>query len=107
MRVKRNRLRNRISIIEQGSSIGSMGEVIDSPVEFKKVWASVYPAKADESITHKQEQMDITHKIRVRYIPNLKNNMRIKMGEREFHIVSILNFNEQNKFLDILAIEET
>jgi len=52
-----------------------------------------------------QEQMVVTHRIRIRYRTGVIPAMRIKYGTRYFNINSVINPNSDNRMLDILATE--
>ena len=67
--------------------------------------AAVWPISASEMIQAGQTVMTITHRIRIRYRSVLKASWRIKYGDKFYAIVSIINPNMNNKFLDILCKE--
>ena len=69
------------------------------------VWAALWPVSASEMAKGSTPTMEITHRIRIRYLSGLLATWRIKYGERYFNIVSIVNPNEANEVLDILAKE--
>jgi SPP1 family predicted phage head-tail adaptor len=75
-------------------------------------WATVFTAKgalwptsASEQIKNMATVMTISHRIRIRYRPLMKPNWRVKFGNRNFAIVSIVNVGEANQWLDILTKE--
>lgn len=45
------------------------------------------------------------HEVRMRYVPGLDSSMRITYKGRTFQIKSILNVEENNQFLQIMALE--
>ncbi len=69
--------------------------------------AAIWPVSAKEVIQAAQPVMIASHRIKIRYRANIKNSYRIKFGSRYFNIVSIINVNEKNEMLDILAKETT
>lgn len=69
-------------------------------------YASIEPLIGREYMAAKQMQADVTHKIRMRYIPGLTTTMRIVFGTRVFEIESILNVQERNRELVIMATED-
>lgn len=72
---------------------------------FTTVWASVEPLIGKEYIASKQMQAEVSHKIRVRYLAGLLPTMRIQWDGRTFTIDSILNVQERNKEIVIMASE--
>jgi SPP1 family predicted phage head-tail adaptor len=69
------------------------------------VWGSIWPISANEMIQANAQAMIISHRIRIRYHSTLKASWRIKFENRYFNIISIINPNEANKYLDIMVKE--
>lgn len=69
------------------------------------IWAAIWPVSASEQVQAMQTAMTISHRIRIRYRSVLKASWRIKFGTRYFAIVSIINPNEKNEFLDLMCKE--
>jgi SPP1 family predicted phage head-tail adaptor len=69
------------------------------------VWASLDPYKGWERFQANQTATPITHKIEMRYTPLLTTASRLVYGDRVFEVKEALNRNEDNRFLDIRAIE--
>lgn len=69
------------------------------------VWAAIDPISGREFYEAGQSQSEVTHKIRCRYRPGLKNEMRIYYKSRRFHIVSIIDWEERHESLLIMAKE--
>ena len=87
-------------------------KVSDSMGGFTTVWndaatvfAAIWPTSAAELVQSKQTDMVISHRIRIRFRSVLRPSWRIKFGTRYFNIVSIINPNEKNEYLDIMARE--
>jgi SPP1 family predicted phage head-tail adaptor len=74
-------------------------------VDAATVWAAIWPTSANEIIAANATVMVVSHRIRIRYRAVLKASWRIKFGLRYFAIVSIINQNEANEFLDIMVKE--
>ena len=74
--------------------------------------AAIWPLRGVEQIEALKLDNEVTHKIRVRYHKDIHPKMRIKFEDkrkdstRYFDIQSLLNFDERNKYYDILATEE-
>lgn len=74
-------------------------------IDHATVWAAIWPLSANESREAMQTGMISTGRIRIRYRANVKASWRIKFGNRFFNIVSILNPNEANEWLDLMVKE--
>lgn len=73
--------------------------------------AAIWPLKANQMLESMKLTNVITHKIRIRYRSGITNDMRIKHDskccghQQTFDIVSIINSDERNIMLEILATE--
>ena len=83
---------------------------------FSTIWKSMLPAgttiaaaiwdiSASEQVAAMATVMTISCRIRIRYRPVLKSSWRIKEGNRYYAIVSIINPNRDNRYLDIMVKE--
>jgi SPP1 family predicted phage head-tail adaptor len=68
-------------------------------------WAAIWPTSAKELIQTNSTAMVVSHRIRIRYRRDVKGSMRIKFGNRYFAIVSIINPEEKNEWLDLMCKE--
>jgi len=73
--------------------------------DYATVWAAIWPVSANDTIQTNATVMVVSHRIRIRYRSILKSSWRVKFGNRFFAIVSILNPNEKNEYLDLLCKE--
>lgn len=69
------------------------------------IMAAIWPVKAGERVSNRQEEMVSTHQIRHGFYPGITGDMRIKFGSRSFEITGIVNPNEANRDLHITAKE--
>lgn len=69
------------------------------------VWAAINPISGREFYAAEQSQSEVTHKVICRYRAGLRNDMRIKYGDRVFKILSIINWEERCESLLIMAKE--
>lgn len=89
--MKAGDLRERITVqayTETKNSLGEMVPVYDQT--FAEVWASVQGVTAREFLLAGQQQTEISHRIRMRYLTGLTQRMRIVWRGRTMEIVSIL-----------------
>ena len=69
--------------------------------------AAIWPYRSGEALDGLKLTHTVSHKIRVRYNSAITPQQRIKFGSRYFFIEAIVNPDEKNALLDILAWEET
>lgn len=74
--------------------------------DFATVWAQVEPLSGREYYFAAQVKADLTHRVGIRYLAGLNEEMRIKFGDRYFEIESIIDLGELHKFMEILAREK-
>ena len=73
--------------------------------DFKTVWASVEPLSGKEFYAAEQSRSEVSHKLRCRYFPGLKTEMRIACGSRKFKIISAIDWREAHEEYLIMAQE--
>ena len=73
---------------------------------FATVWASIVPMKGYEKFQAAKLETPVSHKMMMRYRSGVTTAMRILWGTRVFDIKEVLNMNEDNSFLQIIAIEK-
>lgn len=101
-------LKHKITFQKLGSTKNSYGELKkdnDNWINYKDVRAAIYPVSGREFFSAEKVNSEVTHKVNLRYIKGLSPDMRIKFGDRLFSIISIINFQERNTELQILAKE--
>lgn len=72
----------------------------------KTVWASVEPTRGREYQEAQRIRPELTYKITTRYHKGITPDMIIKLKERCFKIVSVINVKERNEMLEIICTEE-
>lgn len=83
----------------------SFGEEIEDWQDVVSAKAGIYPISGKEFFAADTISSEVTHKLNMRFLPNIKPNMRVKFGERYFDIKSIINFQERNIELQIMCSE--
>jgi len=68
-------------------------------------WVFIRPVSASEIIKSNREQMTVTHRIKVDYLSGILPSMKIVWSAREFEINSVINIDEANREIEILATE--
>lgn len=104
-RINAGKYRHVIEIEKLDKHKNKYGEPTNKWIEFLQVRAAIYPISGREFFSAEKVNSEVTHKINIRYIKGLTPDMRIKFGDRLFSIISIINFQERNTELQILAKE--
>lgn len=100
-------LRHKIKLQTIGTASNDFGETEQNNYQdFKTVWSSITPIGGGESFLSNKDFATVTHKIKIRFIPNLNASMQIDYMGRKFKIKNIRNFGEMGKELEILAEDQ-
>ena len=105
-RISRGNLRHKITFRTVTSVSDGMGGFTDTDTDYYTCWASIWPVSAKELVQNQQLEMTTTHRIRIDYKSGITEKMTIEFGSRVFRIVAIVNPEERNIMLDILATEK-
>jgi SPP1 family predicted phage head-tail adaptor len=84
------KLRERVTVQIASGSTNTMGETVLAWNNSTAVWASVEGVSARESLVNAQQEIAVTHRVRLRYLPGLTQNMRFAWRNRTLEIVSLL-----------------
>jgi len=69
-------------------------------------WAGIWPLSSDQVLENERQGIKTNYRIRVRYQSGILSGMRVVWNSRYFLIQGIINKDERNESLDLLA-EET
>ncbi|MCP4704012.1 MAG: phage head closure protein [candidate division Zixibacteria bacterium] len=108
--MRAGQLRHTISIQEQTDVADGMGGFTTSWADISgmdAIPAAIWPLSAKESIEAMKLELVVSHKIRIRYRSGITAKNRILFGSRVFDVVSLINNDERNISLDMLAVEDT
>ena len=100
-------LRERITVLAYRETKNAMGEMV--PVydqTFATVWASVQGVTAREFLLAGQQQTEISHRVRMRFLTGLTQRMRIVWRGRTLEIVSLLEHANRSEH-ELLCQETT
>lgn len=99
------KLRERVTIQQATESRNALGESQQSWSAWKTVWASVEGLSSREALFSGQQQSDITHRVRMRYVAGLAQTMRLSWRSRILEIVSLLEHNNRSEH-ELICTEE-
>lgn len=99
-----SRLKHRITIQEISNKKNTFGEVVGQVTDIQTVWAEIRPVTGKSFFSSKQINSEITHQITIRYT-YVKPSHIIKFNDRKFEVLYVMNLNESNELLQIMAKE--
>jgi SPP1 family predicted phage head-tail adaptor len=91
------KLRERVTVQIASGSTNTMGETVLAWTNSTAVWASVEGVSARESLVNAQQEVAVTHRVRLRYLPGLTQNMRFNWRSRTLEIVSLLEHGNRSE----------
>jgi SPP1 family predicted phage head-tail adaptor len=93
-------------------ALEQLERVDDGGGGFAESWATVATLQCDlrplagsETVEADRLAGTVTHEIALRYRPGVVPAMRFRDGTRVFHIVSVINVDERNRWLKCLCEE--
>lgn len=91
------KLRERVTVQIPSGTSNALGETVLSWSNSTSVWASVEGVSARESLANGQQEISVTHRVKMRYLPGLTQNMRFSWRSRTLEIVSLLEHNNRSE----------
>ena len=91
------KLRDRVTVQIASGTTNALGETVLAWSNSTSVWASVDGVSAREALTAGQQEVSITHKVRLRYLPGLTQQMRFAWRGRTLEIVSLLEHGNRTE----------
>jgi SPP1 family predicted phage head-tail adaptor len=91
------RLRERVTIQQATERRNSLGETTLEWATFAERWASVEGVTAREALGLGQLEVSITHRVRLRYVTGLTQQMRLQWRGRTLEVVSLLEHNNRSE----------
>ena len=95
--IEAGKLRERVTIQQAAEARNSLGETTLSWATFSERWASVEGVTAREALGLGQLEISITHRVRLRYVTGLTQQMRLIWRGRTLEIVSLLEHNNRSE----------
>lgn len=91
------KLRERVTVQIASGTTNALGETVLSWSNSTAVWASVEGVSAREAMELGKQEISITHRVRMRYLPGLTQNMRFAWRNRTLDIVSLLEHRNRSE----------
>lgn len=95
------KLRDRITVQIASGSTNTLGETVLAWTDSTSAWASVEGVSAREALAAGQQETTITHRVRLRYLPGLTQQMRFAWRSRTLNIVSLLEYANRTEHVAI------
>ena len=90
-------LRERVTVQIASGTTNALGETVLAWSDSSSVWASVEGVSARESLAAGQQETTVSHRVRLRYLPGLTNQMRFAWRGRTLEIVSLLEHGNRSE----------
>jgi SPP1 family predicted phage head-tail adaptor len=91
------KLRDRVTVQIASGTTNALGETVLAWSNSTSVWASVDGVSAREALTAGQQDVSVTHKVRLRFLPGLTQQMRFAWRGRTLEIVSLLEHGNRSE----------
>jgi len=91
------RLRERVTIQQAAETRNALGETVQSWATFAERWASVDGLSSREVLLQGQQQTEVSHRVRMRYVDGMTGTMRILWRGRVLEITSLLEHNNRSE----------
>ncbi len=101
------RMDKRVAIQRLAKAPDGQGGYVESWDDDFKVWASFEPLGGYEKFMAMQMQAEVTHKVTLRYRPDVGVGDRIRWGTRLFDIKEALDVDERRRFLRLKCVERS
>jgi SPP1 family predicted phage head-tail adaptor len=95
------RLRERVTVQQAAETRNALGETVLSWSTFAERWASVEGVSAREALAAGQQDVTITHRVRMRHVSGMTQNMRIYWRSRTLNIISLLEYDNRSEHVAI------
>lgn len=93
-------------VLEQPlDTLDEIGGVERTWVTVDDVWAQVTPVSGREEFAGEREASVITHRVLIRWRPDVTGAMRLRLGNRVLAIHAALDWDERRRFLRLQCEE--
>jgi SPP1 family predicted phage head-tail adaptor len=99
------KLKHRITIQQGIITEGELDQQLEEWVDFKSVRCMIKTLQGREYVAASATQSERTYRFVMRYTKGINSFMRIVYDERVFNIDSVINDDEENKTLTVIAKE--
>ncbi|MGA0081790.1 MAG: phage head closure protein [Ilumatobacteraceae bacterium] len=90
-------MRERVTVQQPARTTSDLGESQLTWTTYATRWASVEGISSREALQYGQQQFEVTHKVRMRYLDGLTNQMRLQWRSRTLDVVSVLEYGNRSE----------
>ena len=101
-----SRLRHRVTLQSPQLTPDGSGGYVELWSDTGTIWASIEPLSSAMRLTAEQMDYTVTHRVTLRYRAAVSVGMRLSFKSRILHIHAVINPEERNIWLQLLAEEE-
>jgi len=94
-------MRERVTVQQATTSTNSIGETTLAWTDLTTVWAAINGVRSSEALADGQQEIRITHRVRIRYISGLTHNDRFIWRGRTLQIVSLLEYENRSEHVAV------
>ena len=98
------RLRERVTVQQATETRNALGETVQSWATYAERWASVEGLSSREVLLQGQQNAELTHRVRMRYVDGMTQNMRLLWRGRVLEISSLLEHANRSEH-ELLCVE--
>ena len=98
-------LRHRVILEELDREADEGGGFVEDWAEVAELASDIRPADGIETVEADRLAGSVTHLIVLRYRPGVVPAMRFRKGARVFHVLSVIDVDEGNRWLKCLCEE--
>ena len=95
------RMRERVTVQQATERRNSLGETTLEWATYATRWASVQGVSSREALELGQVDVSVTHRVRMRYVDGMTQNMRLLWRGRVLEIVSLLEYDNRSEHVAI------
>jgi len=95
--IRPGELRERVTVQVASGATNALGETVLTWADSTTTWASVEGVSAREALANSQQEIVVSHRVRMRYLAGLTQNMRFAWRGRTLEIVSLLEYGNRSE----------
>ncbi len=100
------RLKHRVTFQTLETTKDAIGQELTTWQNHATVWASIQPLTGKEYFAARQIQSEVSVKVMTRYLSDITSHMRIVEGERIYTILSVVNVDAANRYIEMMCCEK-
>nr|WP_302599048.1 phage head closure protein [uncultured Cellulosilyticum sp.] len=97
------KLNKRITFIFYSEVENEIGQLIQQPIQIKKVWAFLEPLRGYQQTEAQRLSSETTYKILTRYHKGINQDMLINYEGKKIYIHQVLDVEERHAYMEITA----